>query len=194
MESKLGMSFKKSRSGALVFTFVLESPFLLCLLELVSTLVAELLPGLSLLPSPLPFSLSCERLKLLPFLILSTEVPLLLLSLSRDELLLVHSWRLSVEWLWSLGFLLCNGVRDLFLDLSDDDWMRPLLSDEDQEELRKQKCKCNVQWKSHCNISKQQKTAEIDTSWNKKFGLNLEYAVMWLCTWGNVERISHHCH
>jgi hypothetical protein len=47
----------------------------------------------------LPFSLSCERLKLLPFLILSTEVPLLLLSLSRDELLLVHSWRLSVEWL-----------------------------------------------------------------------------------------------
>lgn len=144
MESKLGMSFKKSRSGALVFTFVLESPFLPCLLELVSTLVAELLPGLSLLPSPLPFSLSCERLKLL-FLILSTEVPLLFLSLSRDELLLVHSCRLSVEWLRSLGFLLCNGVRDLFRDLSDDDWMRPLLSDEDQEELRKQKCKCNVQ-------------------------------------------------
>jgi hypothetical protein len=93
----------------------------------------------------LPFSLSCERLKLLPFLILSTEVPLLLLSLSRDELLLVHSWCLSVEWLRSLGFLLCNGVQDLFRDLSDDDWMRPLLSDEDQEELRKQKCKCNVQ-------------------------------------------------
>ncbi len=134
MESKLGMSFKKSWSGALVFTFVLESPFLPCLLELVSTLIAELLPGLSLLPSPLPFSLSCERLKLLPFLILSTEVPLLLLSLSRDELLLVHSWHLSVEWLRSLGFLLCNGVRDLFRDLSDDDWMRPLLSDEDQEE------------------------------------------------------------
>jgi hypothetical protein len=36
-------------------------------------------------------------------------------------------------------------VWDLFRDLSDDDWMRPLLSDEDQEELRKQKCKCNVQ-------------------------------------------------